>query len=126
MGDMLQSGLSWLGSMLKQHASRQVEYRRGAQSVLLSAVVGRTSLEISDDLGGVRTEYTDRDYLIVAADLVLGGVAVEPQRDDVIADGTTGVTQLYEVRMPGNAPPWRWSDPYRQVLRIHTKLIGEE
>jgi len=36
------------------------------------------------------------------------------------------VTFIYEVMAPGNEPPWRYSDPYRRTLRIHTKLIGAE
>jgi hypothetical protein len=27
---------------------------------------------------------------------------------------------------PGGEPVWRWSDPYHQVYRIHTKCVSEE
>ena len=33
-------------------------------------------------------------------------------------------TQLYEVMAPGGEPPFRYSDPYRRTLRIHTKHVG--
>jgi hypothetical protein len=33
---------------------------------------------------------------------------------------------VYEVNAPGGQPPWRYSDPYRKALRIHTKHIGTQ
>jgi hypothetical protein len=33
---------------------------------------------------------------------------------------------VYEVLAPGGEPPWRYSDPYRRTLRIHTKHVGTE
>jgi len=32
---------------------------------------------------------------------------------------------IYEVMSPGNEPHFRWSDTYRQTLRIHTKHVGQ-
>ena len=32
--------------------------------------------------------------------------------------------QEYEVLAPGTAPHYRWSDPYRITLRIHTKEVA--
>ncbi|MCL6507837.1 MAG: hypothetical protein K6T59_12500 [Bryobacteraceae bacterium] len=80
MPDLLQTGSDWLADQLKTHASRQVVYRRGAQQVAVQATVGRTLLKLDDGFGGVRMEWTDRDFLIHAADLVLGGTATLPER----------------------------------------------
>ena len=33
---------------------------------------------------------------------------------------------VYEVLAPGNEPHYRYSDPFRQVLRIHSKHVGTE
>jgi hypothetical protein len=33
---------------------------------------------------------------------------------------------VFEVNAPGGQPPFRYSDPYRRVLRIHTKHIATE
>jgi hypothetical protein len=126
MPDLLQTGSDWLADQLKTHASRPLVYRRGAQQVAVQATVGRTLLKLDDGFGSVRMEWTDRDFLIHAADLVLGGSATLPERGDVIRETQGTTTFVYEVMAPGKEPPWRWSDVFRKVLRIHTKQVGTE
>jgi hypothetical protein len=126
MPDLLQTGSDWLADKLKTHASRQVVYRRGALEVAVAATVGRTLLKLDDGYGGVRMEWTDRDFLIHAADLVLGGSPTLPERGDLIRETQGTKTFIYEVMAPGKEPPWRWSDVYRKLLRIHTKQVGTE
>jgi hypothetical protein len=126
MPDLLQSGSDWLAEKLKEHASRPVVYQRGTQQVTLRATIGRTLLKLDDGYGGVRMEWTDRDFLIHTADLVLGGNAVLPERGDVIRETQGTTTFIYEVMAPGREPCWRWSDGFRKVLRIHTKQVRVE
>ena len=126
MPDLLQTGSDWLANQLKTHASRAVVYRRGALQVAVQATVGRTLLKLDDGYGGVRMEWTDRDFLIHAADLVLGGTPTLPERGDLIRETQGAKTFVYEVMAPGKEPPSRWSDVYRKVLRIHTKQVGVE
>jgi hypothetical protein len=126
MTDLLQTGSDWLADQLKTHASRLVVYRRGADEATVQATVGRTLLKLDDGYGGVRMEWTDRDFLIHAADLVLGGSPALPERGDLIRETQGAKTFVYEVMAPGKEPPWRWSDVYRKLLRIHTKQIGVE
>ena len=126
MPDLLRTGSDWLAEMLKEHASRPVAYRRGTEEVTLQATIGRTLLKLDDGYGGVRMEWTDRDFLIHAADLVLGGNAVLPERGDVIRETQGGKVFVYEVMTPGKEPAWRWSDVFRKVLRVHAKQVGVE
>jgi len=126
MGDLLDDGLAWLAEQLKAHASRTVVYRRGANEVTVQATVGRTLLKLDDGYGGVRMEWTDRDFVIAADDLVLGGEKTLPQRGDQVRETVDGQTLVYEVLAPGSEPEWRWSDPHRRLLRIHTKQVGVE
>jgi hypothetical protein len=126
MPDLLQTGSDWLADQLKAHASRPVVYHRGTQQVTVQATVGRTLLKLDDGYGGVRMEWTDRDFLIHAADLVLGGSPTLPERGDLIRETQGAKTFIYEVMAPGKEPPWRWSDVFRKVLRIHTKQVGTE
>jgi hypothetical protein len=126
MPDLLQFGSDWLAAKLKEHASRPVVYRRGADEVTVQATIGRTLLKLDDGYGGVRMEWTDRDFLIHAADLVLGGNTVLPERGDLIRETQGGKTFVYEVMAPGKEPAWRWSDVFRKVLRIHAKQVGVE
>lgn len=126
MTDLLETANQWLAAKLKAHASRPVIYRRGTDEVTVQAIVGRTLLKLSDGYGGVRMEWTDRDFLIAAEDLILGGQKTLPQRGDQIRETAGGKTLVYEVLAPGGEPEWRWSDPHRRLVRIHTKQIGEE
>ena len=126
MLDLLHSGSDWLADQLKAYASRSVVYRRGAQQVAVQATIGRTLLKLDDGYGGVRMEWTDRDFLIHAADLVLGGSVTLPQRGDQIREPQGDKTVVYEVMAPGKEPSWRWSDVFRKVLRIHAKQIAVE
>jgi hypothetical protein len=119
--DLLALGTSWLAGQLSAHASRPVSYARGAHSVALDATLGRTLFKLDDGEGGILMEWSDRDFLIPGAMLVLAGQPSTPARGDTITlDGRT-----YEVLAPGGEPPWRWSDPHRVLLRVHTKLIEE-
>jgi hypothetical protein len=124
--NVLDHGLTWLAESLKKHAARPVVYRRGAEEVTVQAIIGRTLLKLDDGYGGVRMVWTDRDFLIVAEDLVLAGQRILPQRGDEIREVSNGKTVVYEVLAPGSEPEWRWSDPYQKILRIHTKRVGEE
>lgn len=126
MPDLLDTGSEWLADQLKTHASRPVVYRRGADEATVQATVGRTLLKLDDGYGGVRMEWTDRDFLIHAADLVLDGEPSLPERGDLIRETQGTTTFVYEVMAPGKEPPWRWSDVFRKVLRIHTKQIAVE
>jgi hypothetical protein len=126
MQDLLQTGQAWLADQLHEHVAREVTYRRGTDEVNIRATIGRTLLKLDDGYGGVRMVWTDRDYLIRAADLVLGGNPVQPQRGDQIREASGAQTLVYEVLAPGKEPPWRWADPHRQMLRIHTKHIATE
>jgi len=125
MADMLEQGASWLNDQRHQHMTRSVSYVRGASTVEVQATIGRTVFEQADDFGIV-TKTESRDYLIRAADLVLDGQVTLPKRGDQIreSDGTT--TFVYEVLSPGDEPVFRYSDPYRKALRIHTKHIATE
>jgi len=126
MQDLLQAGQAWLADQLHEHVATEVTYRRGADEAIVRARIGRTLLKLDDGYGGVRMVWTDRDYLIRAADLVLGGSPAQPQRGDQIREVVGAQTLVYEVLAPGDEPPWRWADPHRQMFRIHTKHIRVE
>jgi hypothetical protein len=127
MSDLLQRGSDWLADKLKDYGSRQVEYQRGAMVAIVQATIGRTLLKLDDGLGGVRMEWTDRDYLIQAIDLDSAGITLPPQRGDRITELRSGQQyERFEVLTPGQEPHWRWSDAYFKLLRIHTKRIGSE
>ena len=126
MTDLLAAGVDWLVNQLKRFAARSIIYCRGQQQVSVPALSGKQLLKLADGRGNVRMEWTDKDYLIQAADLVLDGKEVLPQRGDQIRDQVGDQVFIYEVMAPAGEPPWRWSDPYRKLFRIHVKHVGTQ
>jgi hypothetical protein len=124
MADMLQAGQEWLANQLKTHASNTVVYVRGSNQVSVSATIGRTLMKLDDGYGGIRMQWTDRDFLIAPLDLIIAGSAITPERGDTILETVGTKVYTYEVNAPGGEPAWRWSDPHRSLYRIHTKEIG--
>jgi len=123
--NLLHKGAAWLGEQRHAHLSRPVVYCRGSICLTLKATVGHTEFEQSDQYGTLRRTQS-RDYLIRAEDLVIAGAQVLPQAGDRILETQTPVVYIHEVMAPGGEPPWRYSDPYRRTLRIHTKHIATE
>ncbi len=125
MGDLLQRASDWLETKRTKFATRQVTYQRGDSFVEVSATIGQTEFEIAGEYGVVEKAEA-RDYLILVADLVLDGQTTLPQRGDQIREAQGATTFVYEVMAPGGESPWRYSDPYRKTLRIHTKEVDAE
>lgn len=110
-----------LGATLTNFAGQTVEYCRGDASAVLAAVHSRKSYEQSVGYGMTQTFDSD-DFLIAAADLHLSGQPALPRAGDQIRAG--GGT--YEVMpLSDSQPPYQWSDPHRQRLRVHTRQIED-
>ena len=116
MPDLLRQGNQWLESMRETHCSSPVEYRRPPDAVTVNATYGKTDFEVADESGLTIGSHV-WDFLILA-----DALGIEPEAGDVIA--TDG--RRYEVMNLGGEGCWRWSDPYRQTYRIHTKDIGAD
>jgi len=125
---MLDRGAAFLDAQRHQHLTRTVVYRRGTDEKQVQATIGKTEFEQADDSGLIhRTE--SRDFLVRTADLDVGAGLILPRAGDQVREtvGTVGGSVfVYEVNAPGGQPPFRYSDPYRRVLRIHTKHIATE
>jgi hypothetical protein len=119
MTDLLQSASTWISGQLKEHVSQTVTFRRGTQTVSVQATIGNTLFESHGELGP-SVQIKTRDYLIETDDLVLGGVAVLPQRDDIIVDASG---DEYTILPTDDGVYWRDSDPYRVRIRVHTKQV---
>jgi hypothetical protein len=121
MADMLKNGMSWLESQRKKCLTSPVIYRRERTSVEVPATIGKTIFRIEDEYGRM-VRYESRDYLISSADLVINGTITLPRKGDEIIDEGF----VYEVMAPANEPEWRYSDAFRNTLRIHTKNTGKK
>ena len=125
MPDVLETSSAWLENQREAFMSRSVIYQRGNASVQVPATIGRTVFNLDDGAGGVlRTD--SRDYLIRTKHLILAGTPTLPQRGDQIHEMDGTVVYVHEVMAPGDEPHYRFSDPYRRTLRIHTKQIDVE
>ena len=125
MADLLEQSSVWLDGQRVRHLSRSVTYVRGSDSVELDAAVGKTVFEV-DNGTAVLEKFESRDFLVRAGDLVLDGQRALPERGDRVRETVAGTVYVYEVMAPGREPCWRYSDPYRRALRIHTKLVDTE
>ena len=125
MTDLLEQGAAWLDDQRVQHMSRTVTYCRGDDSVDVQATIGQTLFEV-DNGTGVLEKTESRDFLISTAELVLAGEEALPLRGDRIRETDAAQVFVYEVMAPGREPHWRYSDPYRNTLRIHTKHVDTE
>ena len=125
MPNLLERGNAWLESMRQKHTTRDIEYSRGGETISIRATVGRTVFQISREYGLFeRTEA--RDYIVETARFVFGGAPSLPKKGDRIRETDGARVFVYEVMAPGSEPCWRYSDPERRALRIHTKYIGQE
>ena len=70
--------------------------------------------------------HQSRDFLILAAEMVLDAEQVLPERGDRVRETRGQQVFVYEVMAPGKEPCWRYSDPYRKTLRIHSQQIATE
>lgn len=120
MTTLFANARSWLGSSLTAAAGVSISYTRGATTLSLAAIVGRTVFRSNNDQGAV-IQFGDRDYLIEASALTLGA----PALGDRIVETIDGVSSTFEVITPDtNEPAWRWSDPAQTRWRIHVKRVA--
>lgn len=115
----------WLEEQRTKHLTQLVVYQRGADAMEVLATIGTTVFQIDDGAGAI-LRIESRDYLITATELMFGDTPVLPQRGDQIREARGTQVFVYEVMAPGDEPHWRWSDPYRHTLRIHTKQVDVE
>ena len=111
--------------MRTSHLAHQVTYCRSGDLVEVAATVGKTTFEIDSGYGAIE-KFESRDFLISTDVLILGGEIILPQSGDRIKETIGQQIIVYEVMAPAKEPCWRYSDPYRITLRIHSKQIAVE
>ncbi len=123
MVDVLEDAAEWLGEQFEEYVSRLVRYERAGAFCDLKATVGRTEYQASDGDGGIVNKWTDRDFVFPAEDLILAAGRATPEEGDKIheLDTSDSITRTYEVMPIPDEQCFRFCDPYRKVLRVHTK-----
>ena len=116
------SDFRWRFNTQAAYEGVSVVYRRGQASVSLTAVPCSQLLRTTDGRGNVKTERTERDFQLLADELVLNGAKSEPEAGDYI-DWNLGETMdRFELMPINNEPAWRYADPFKVVIRAHTKF----
>lgn len=123
--NVLAEAVAGLQEALEAADGKSITYHRGASSLPLVAVVGRTLFEEIDESGIVR-QVESRDFLVLRERLVMNGEPTLPARGDQIRELVAGRAFVYEVLSRNGEPQYRFSDGHRVRLRIHTKLIATE
>lgn len=103
----------------------RITYTRGEALCYLTANIGQTRSDQPDPFGaGLTVVARTRDYLIESAELVLDGEPATPAAGDRIAETAGDKTHTYEVTPPAGEPAWRYCDPFRTRIRVHTKHVS--
>ena len=71
---------------------------------------------------GAAVSWTSTDFLLTAADLILGGQAVEPKSGDRISRVRGSITETFEVLEPAGQKCFR-TDAQGVTIRVHTKKV---
>lgn len=124
MPNAFEKATQWMIEQNQKRLGVNIVYRRGNSNVTLikKAWKGRTPFRVSDREGS-RLIWSECDFLIPTANLILNGTLVTPETGDVIEEFFPNVegTQTFELMAPNDEPVWRYSDPQRMIYRIHTK-----
>jgi hypothetical protein len=120
MSNRQRTAMTRLAARLKSRSGESLVYRRGGNSVNLTGTVGENEHEDSS-VEMVIHLIKSVDFIITAADLVIDSELTTPQKGDLIE----GDGDVYEVLPHGEQKQtWRYSGPFKTVIRIHTKKIG--
>jgi hypothetical protein len=121
--NLLRKGSTFLETQRQMFMTEDVVYRRGLQSVTLKATLGKSEFEVADESGFTVKAFV-HDFLITAADLILGGSAVVPKIGDQVSVTRGGESVVFEVLTLPNGECWRYSDSFGKTLRIHTRQVS--
>ena len=116
----LETAIGVAVTSLQGHAGRSVVYRRGGNSVSLTAAKSHVDVETAGG-DGVAVESSRTDWIVKVADLVLAGSATEPIEGDTIEESAGGSTYTYEAMPIGSDACFRRCGD--QAYRVHTRLV---
>lgn len=119
-----------LRDRIRCNLSEVIVYRRDHDQVELRAGLGMQLLRLQESDGTVRIQYTDMDFLIPNTDAFSfdGGMGrITPEFNDMIHLIQGECVETFEVLPYGaGEPPWRWSNQFRTLFRVHAKHVGSE
>lgn len=121
MADLFSGATTLLSDSLKANAGKTATYSRGGMSASLTVTMQTPVFEDDTDFGRITSEI--KDFIIQADDLIIGGLTVQPERGDTITVSINSEDRVYEVVGLQGEPPWRYSDPYNVMIRVHATRV---
>jgi hypothetical protein len=119
---MSQANLAAFRQLLAERGTT-VTYQAGNSRVAWRVLIGRSTYQAADR-SGVIEERDCRDFCGVAGELTIGGQPVIPQRGHRIVEATPAGNDTYDLLpVETGEKPYRYMDPDRLLLRVHTKRI---
>lgn len=116
----------WLMDAMQVSDPYTATYTDDSSSTQISLTVwlGRTVFA-SNLQGAARIEFGELDVMIRADELTVSGSKILPSRGDRIALTLNGTAMTLELMAPQTGEPaWRYSDPQRELLRVHAKRVS--
>lgn len=123
--DLLERDLAILDSWRNKFRTIIVTYKRGSDTVSVSATSGRSDHTENYEYG-VTIDIESNDFIIKCSDLAINSVEITPQRGDQVIETRGGKLHYYEVLPMGDAPCYRYTGPNHLSWRIYTKWIKSE
>lgn len=111
-------GQGWLTETLKASAGQSVTYRRGSDSISVSAVFGRSEFQLTDQAGTV-TALETHDFIFGPSDLEISGSQITPRVGDKVLWTLDGSAREYRVVDQPGFQPYKF-DPLRKTIRVFT------
>lgn len=120
------SAFSWLADTLQNDwdgYSATYTDASSATNISLTVWLGRTVFA-SNVQGKGRIEFGELDLMIRADELIVSGSKILPAKGDSIALTLNGTAMTLDLMTPQTGEPaWRYSDPQRELLRVHCKRV---
>lgn len=118
---ILNGASAWLAEQMQAAGSPEgtITFVRGATRIDLTGKAWATAGAARRNPGeaGPAVEWSDRDYMIPAADLP----GIEPRKGDRIEETIGGVVTKFDAAPANGEPAARFSDDERTLWRVHTK-----
>jgi hypothetical protein len=129
---LIEDGLALLNETLTAEASIEVVYRRDDVPIAITAVPTKPFFVPVTGSAPPDPARPERNYSVMASDLVIDDVPIQPITTDEIIETIDGIHHVYRVANPQNGfPCWEFESGYMQNhplarILIHCKYVGTE